>query len=205
MYDVDQHDSTLQISNGIPVTRNNKFRNQRVIITVAVPVGKRIKVNMNGNWVENLHINFGPDDNYDNWSWEDHDAYQWDDNIEYIMTNDGLKPVHPEDVIKHDDDNDGQNSLDDLQQQLNDIQRQIDESQNLKQEKMKELEQRKKEIEDMINKNKMQQDSIKSDSTGYHYKATAFYLPVKRSFFKRTDYSNSSKLIFQQKVFNRFL
>jgi len=38
-----QKDSSLNIDKGIAINKTDKFRNQHVIVTIAVPVGKRIK------------------------------------------------------------------------------------------------------------------------------------------------------------------
>jgi hypothetical protein len=62
-----QIDTTLLLDRGIAITTNEKFRNQQVIITVAVPVGKRIKINDNVGWGSDVNIHFGRD-NY--WEWE---------------------------------------------------------------------------------------------------------------------------------------
>jgi predicted dinucleotide-binding enzyme len=45
VYNINQVDSVLMIDKGITITRQDKFRNQQVIVTVAVPVGKVININ----------------------------------------------------------------------------------------------------------------------------------------------------------------
>src|SRR4029078_2007530 len=45
-----QSDSLLLIDKGIAITKTDKFRNQRVILTVYVPVGKQITVDRNVGW-----------------------------------------------------------------------------------------------------------------------------------------------------------
>ena len=91
-YSITQNDSLLFLDRGIPVTARDKFRNQKIYITIAVPVGKRIQVDDNvGEY--NEHIDFGWDMN--DWDWDrDYDNngdYNWDRNTEYIMTLNGLK------------------------------------------------------------------------------------------------------------------
>lgn len=75
-YNIEQRDSVLYLDRGIAITENDKFRNQHVVITIAVPLGKVIKINRNfswGNW-ENFE---GPwSDRDDNYSWED-EEYSW--------------------------------------------------------------------------------------------------------------------------------
>ena len=43
-YNISQVDSVLYIDRGITITRQDKFRNQQVIVTVAVPIGKIINI-----------------------------------------------------------------------------------------------------------------------------------------------------------------
>ena len=114
-YNAVQKDSLLVIDEGIPVTKQDKFRNQRVILTVYVPVGKKIKVNRNVGWGGN--ISFG----WNNNDWDiDFDDVEggWDEGIEYTMTaNEGLvdSDGRPADEWKYprartgkdDEDNDG--------------------------------------------------------------------------------------------------
>lgn len=83
-----QNDSLLVIDKGIPVTRTDKFRNQRVVLTVYVPVGKQIRVNKNIGWGGN--ISFGFSDNND-WNIDFEDVEEgWDRDVDYVMKADGL-------------------------------------------------------------------------------------------------------------------
>ena len=101
-FNVNQKDSTLLFDRGIPITKRDLFRNQSVYVTVYVPVGKKIIVNNGIGWGNDVHLNFGGD--MDDWYWRnDNEGYDWDDNVEYIMTNEGLKPAHNSDV--NDEDN----------------------------------------------------------------------------------------------------
>jgi hypothetical protein len=94
-YNIKQIDSTLLLDKGIAITPLDKFRNQQIIITVAVPIGKRIliKENSGWSWKTNDRINFGINNNsWDEWRNNDGErAYNWNHNVEYIMTVDGLK------------------------------------------------------------------------------------------------------------------
>jgi hypothetical protein len=128
-FDISQKDSTLLFNRGIAITKNDKFRNQSVYITIYVPVGKRIFIGDDIGWGNEMHLGFGTDVN--DWYWRyDNDGYRWDDNTEYIMTKDGLKPTHP------DEDDDNENKM---EQQKQD----------------------------------MPVDSIKKDTTRYHYQQTS--------------------------------
>jgi phage shock protein PspC (stress-responsive transcriptional regulator)/ElaB/YqjD/DUF883 family membrane-anchored ribosome-binding protein len=94
-FDVNQQDSVLYLDNGFTIPSNSKFRNQRVVVTVQVPVGKRILIDQSVvrkyGWF-NLDFNRGND--WD-WDWDDDNwrDYRWDDEVEYIMTAGGLERV----------------------------------------------------------------------------------------------------------------
>jgi phage shock protein PspC (stress-responsive transcriptional regulator) len=82
-----QKDSILMMDKGIAINKTDKFRNQRVVLTIYVPAGKRIKIDRSMVWFNNVH--FG-NDNYDNWYYEsDDEAQDWRTGIEYIMKEDG--------------------------------------------------------------------------------------------------------------------
>jgi len=112
-FNINQKDSFLLLDRGIPITKTDKFRNQSVYITIYVPVGKRIFVDDGIGWGNNFHLGFNR--NVDDWGWRsNNEGYDWSNNTEYIMTEDGLKKTHP-DEIKNDDNND--DNLDDQHQE----------------------------------------------------------------------------------------
>jgi hypothetical protein len=43
-FDLTQQDSLVYLDRGIAINKKDKFRNQHIIMTIAVPVGKRIKI-----------------------------------------------------------------------------------------------------------------------------------------------------------------
>lgn len=88
-FNVIQKDSLLVLDKGIPVTREDKFRNQHVIITVYVPVGKQIRVDKNIGWGNNIHFN-GPWSNNDFDIDIDDEERGWDENVNYVMRANGL-------------------------------------------------------------------------------------------------------------------
>jgi phage shock protein PspC (stress-responsive transcriptional regulator) len=92
-FNVTQLDSILLLERGIAINTTDKFRNQHVTITVYVPIGKKIKVNRNVGWNREVwfHGPFG-DSRY----WDDNDEniyynQRWEFNIEYTMTEKGLR------------------------------------------------------------------------------------------------------------------
>ncbi|MFM2358606.1 MAG: hypothetical protein RLY16_599, partial [Bacteroidota bacterium] len=85
-FNVKQQDSLLILDKGININQKDKFRNQRVVITIYVPVGKQIKVDNNIGW--GGHINFGGNDMMD--VDLDNEEDGWERGVDYIMKADGL-------------------------------------------------------------------------------------------------------------------
>ncbi|MBS1731479.1 MAG: PspC domain-containing protein [Bacteroidetes bacterium] len=94
-YPIYQKDSSLFFGTGIAITPKEKFRNQGVYITIAVPVGKRIIIDKNVGWNDYSSFHFGNDFDDYNWRNFNDEGLDWDHNVEYIMTESGLKRVHP--------------------------------------------------------------------------------------------------------------
>jgi phage shock protein PspC (stress-responsive transcriptional regulator)/heme/copper-type cytochrome/quinol oxidase subunit 2 len=114
-YDLTQTDSLLKTPLGIPIYKNNKFRNQHVIITVAVPVGKRIKINQSiwDDRYSEINMNWGNDDWDDYWGNEEHN---WTTNVEYIQKIDGLYKLNGEKADDNNDENSDPDDVDDINQ-----------------------------------------------------------------------------------------
>ena len=92
-FNAEQKDSLLVIDQGVTINKINKFRNQHVIITVYVPVGKKIKINDRVNTASRINFK-GPFMNNTN---RDFESIQfenledgWEEGEWYKMTNDGL-------------------------------------------------------------------------------------------------------------------
>jgi phage shock protein PspC (stress-responsive transcriptional regulator) len=88
-FNVTQKDSLLLLDRGIAITRDDKFRNQHVIITVYVPVGKQIRVDKNVGWGNNIHFN-GPWNNSNFDIDIDDEERGWDEDVDYVMKANGL-------------------------------------------------------------------------------------------------------------------
>ncbi|MEO9144032.1 MAG: PspC domain-containing protein [Ginsengibacter sp.] len=92
-YNISQNDSILMMDRAITINTTDKFRNQYVEATIAVPVGHYIKINKTfgyGNrvrlgsfWSRNDWYYYNYDDNND-------DDYDFNYGVEYIMKEDGL-------------------------------------------------------------------------------------------------------------------
>lgn len=96
-----QKDSMLQMPKGFAITRDDKFRNQQVMVVVEVPIGKRIELDRSIEDYDWFNINTnrrrGFNVQWDN-DWDD--SYSWDSNVEYIMTRDGLKRTSDFDQVE---------------------------------------------------------------------------------------------------------
>ncbi len=105
-FPVRQADSLLYLPDGFTVTRYQQFRNQQVLVTVAIPVGKRIMIDGNIDNYDWFTINVNRRHflwsihGGDHWNgdWDDRgdeesywgNSFPWSSNKEYIMTKDGL-------------------------------------------------------------------------------------------------------------------
>ncbi len=143
-FNVEQKDSVLLLDKGIGIHKNNKFRNQHIIMTIAVPVGKRIKIS-NNNWRQfNMKFNrtsvqtgtFNEIGNgwYDEWNepW-DNESYAFEKGVEYKMTATGLQEIKRDKEVEIEKEID---NPDEIQDKLN----------KLKEERL-ELENQKLELE----------------------------------------------------------
>lgn len=152
-YRITQTDSVLNLGKGIAINQTNKFRNQHVLVTIAVPVGKRFIIKDNNRWRSHVKVDFGNED-YD-WNW-----YEWNDgdrtkslskDVEYILTENGIERTNKKKVVEPNiDDEDGNDAVENFNKQKEELQKE-------KEKKQKELE----EINKALDKT--------ADSTPYKY------------------------------------
>ena len=130
-FSITQQDSTLILDRGIAITKTEKFRNQHVIMTIAVPVGKRFKITNKGWSQTNIRVNsngiqsenhLGGDDLWvDEWNenW-DNESYSFVRGVEYKMTKEGLEKIKADDDVEteSDDDFNQDDDIDELEQKL---------------------------------------------------------------------------------------
>ncbi len=137
-----QTDSVLNFDKGIAITRAEKFRNQEVLVTIAVPVGKRIIVNERMRW-QNVHIGFNNNGAGYSWEWynDDNDT-RWGYGIEYVMNANGKL----ERVDKKTDDED---ASDDEDNNTDDSNTKLEQYQESRKKLQKELEQKQKEADEI--------------------------------------------------------
>ena len=105
-FQLTQQDSLVYLDKGIGINRKDKFRNQHIIMTIAVPIGKRIKITNKGWSQTNVNINghgmrmgtidrISSDENwYDEWNEPyDNESYSFERGMEYKMTKTGLEKI----------------------------------------------------------------------------------------------------------------
>lgn len=133
-YNVQSLDSVLTLGSGFGIDKYSKYRNQRVIVEIGVPVGKMIRFDESvADQFNNINIRFR-DNNYsnrnnrrrvrtnDDWNWDSY--FNWSPNVDYVMTESGtLKDVN--DITT--DITPQTNNIDSLQRAIDEKNRQLEE------------------------------------------------------------------------------
>jgi len=153
-FNITQQDSLVYLDRGIAITKQDKFRNQHVIMTIAVPIGKRIKITNKGWSQTNVNVkvnhrgiqaetidNIGRDNWVDEWdeNW-DNESYSFERGVEYKMTTTGLEKIkRDDDAIQQDNDD----SPSEMESRLEELKREREQLENnlnkSREEKQKEL------------------------------------------------------------------
>jgi phage shock protein PspC (stress-responsive transcriptional regulator) len=91
-FTVTQKDSLLLLPESFKITKNDKWRNQRVIVVIEVPVGKEIYMGDAVNDYEYFNVEFGQRRNWRiDWNREWEDGEYWEEEKTMKMTNEGLE------------------------------------------------------------------------------------------------------------------
>ncbi|MEP7277201.1 MAG: PspC domain-containing protein [Bacteroidota bacterium] len=173
-FNIDQQDSLLYLPEGFAVSSTDKFRNQKVLIIVEVPIGKKILMKDALNrysWFDiNVNNRRGWNVDYNDYSDE---SYRWDTNKEYIMTPDGLKKVADLDPVElkngrykiivdeEDERNHKRDDFEDKKNRLHYRYKQLDDSIR---EKVKDKMREELKIKDSIDREKKLKEVIKSSA-----------------------------------------
>ncbi len=96
-YSITQWDSVIYLDKGFSIPRGDKFRNQSILVSVKVPIGKRIIIDPTVPRKLNRWFSIGSGRrHWNNWEWDD-DGYwingDWNNTVEYIMTPGGIERV----------------------------------------------------------------------------------------------------------------
>jgi hypothetical protein len=90
-FNVDQKDNVIYLPESFTITKDQKWRNQKIIVVIEVPVGKKIKLDERTNDYDYFNIDFGRRRNYRvDWEREWENSEYWIDEKEMTMTEDGL-------------------------------------------------------------------------------------------------------------------
>jgi hypothetical protein len=86
-------DSALVLASGFAVSKNEKYRGQKVITEVQVPVGKMIRFDETVTKLDFNNVRIAQKRNWRNNDWEidwhDDNFYNWEPGIDYVMTAEG--------------------------------------------------------------------------------------------------------------------
>ena len=170
-----QQDSTLFLDRGIAITNKDKFRNQHVIMTIAVPVGKRFKItnkgfsqttiNVNNHGIRTETINeFGDNTWVDEWNenW-DSESFYYDRGVEYRMTADGLEKIKSDKDASDDDNNNDNESIDEMEEQLQKLKKDREDlEQNLEKTRAQKIQELEK-IDRALEEKKAEKNGVKQN------------------------------------------
>ena len=176
-FSVMQQDSTLFLDRGIAITNKDKFRNQHVIMTIAVPVGKRFKItnkgfsqttiNINHRGIQSETINeFGDNTWVDEWNenW-DSESFYYDRGVEYRMTTDGLEKIKSDKDASDDDNNNDNESIDEMEEQLQKLKKDREDlEQNLEKTRAQKIQELEK-IDRALEEKKAEKNGVKQNSS----------------------------------------
>lgn len=168
-----QRDSVLVLDRGIILPPGSKFRNQQIILTLQVPVGKKVMIDRavkNKFFYLNMSsINFAEVDGGDDWDLEESEE-TWRSGVEYVMTENGLKKTGVTVEEKKWDDNgdNEENYSPDLRKSRRQLERELE-------RKNRELEELKKEQDKSSNAQKVILESSTNQNAGrsFFYRMTA--------------------------------
>jgi len=96
LFNVSDQDSVLNMGSGLSIDRFSKFRGQGVIMEIQIPVGKKIRFDESLIHAYNPWVVRRADREYRRWGrdtynmdWDDDDYFDWDADVDYIMTTEG--------------------------------------------------------------------------------------------------------------------
>jgi phage shock protein PspC (stress-responsive transcriptional regulator) len=106
-FNIVSQDSILNMSSGITITRDSKFRGQGLIMEIEVPAGKQIRFDQSVAHAYNPWVIRRSARDYGRWSrrgyqpdWDYDEYFDWDTDVDYVMTTDG-KLVEASKAVKN--------------------------------------------------------------------------------------------------------
>ncbi|HEV7621176.1 MAG TPA: PspC domain-containing protein [Flavisolibacter sp.] len=161
-FSVSSSDSILNIGSGVSVDKNSKFRGQGVIMEIQVPAGKEVRFDESIRYAFNANVirlfdrdryghYWGQRYNYRN-EWDNDEYFDWDTNVDYIMTTDG-KLLRSTETVR------SKKGVFELKSNEDSLQRQIE-------EREKQIEKDRQKLQEIQDKKENQ------SSTGIEYKSS---------------------------------
>ncbi len=161
-YGFTQQDSVIQLNRGLHLPPNAKFRNQQMVVTIQVPVGKKIQIDRSVR-SRFFFINIAENEDGDDWS--DFDSQSnWRTGVEYEMTQEGLKRTGNTDNLKSwDGDKEDETSpMQDYRKSRRQLEKELE-------KKNHELDEIKKELDKPAEPKKVALHTVPSDKKGFFY------------------------------------
>jgi phage shock protein PspC (stress-responsive transcriptional regulator) len=114
IFGISQNDSMLYLPKGFPITQEDKFRNQQVMMVIEIPEGKKIQIHKNVEWYDWFDIQMNRRRGW-NIDWDDrwNNNFYWKSNREYIMTPGGLEETSELEKKKKEAQESGTDSIED--------------------------------------------------------------------------------------------
>jgi phage shock protein PspC (stress-responsive transcriptional regulator) len=91
VFPVYQTDSTLYLPETFGISKDQKWRNQRVLVVIEVPEGKKIRIDEKVNSYDYFNIDFGRRRNFYDFDRQWEEGLYWNSNKDLTLTKDGLK------------------------------------------------------------------------------------------------------------------
>jgi phage shock protein PspC (stress-responsive transcriptional regulator) len=143
LYNITYNDSILNLGSGLTVIKDDKFRFQRVLINIKVPVGKKIRFDESVDELHPYNIRMYEKRRWDrnnwdiDWDWDNY--FQYETNVDYVMKADGeLKNMNKIEEKKDNDDYRYEDK-DQLRQDIKDREQKLEEDKKKLQEDKKRL------------------------------------------------------------------
>jgi phage shock protein PspC (stress-responsive transcriptional regulator) len=203
-FEIQQKDTLLTLSKGVNINTKDKFRNQHVIVTIAVPVGKRFIVSHKANFGryhgDRVHIGFDDRD----WDWDysssEDGAYVYDSDTEYMMTaTNGIVKTNVK--LKN-----GKYSYDSNEEESNEA---LENFKQSKEELQREIEKKKQKMKaDSLELEEKQRELNKTIDTTPRYKYKAeipSYDASKKAVAQENKYSPSNGFFDSENYLNRLV
>jgi phage shock protein PspC (stress-responsive transcriptional regulator) len=92
-YNVSYTDSVLNLGSGLAISKEDKFRFQRIMINVKMPVGKKIRFDESVDMLHPFNVRLYEKRRWDrnnwdvDWDWDNY--FDWETNVDYVMNKDG--------------------------------------------------------------------------------------------------------------------